>query len=57
MKEPFLFIFAVAFVVFPWLPKTLMRGRGGRPWENQLLARMGFSAIGAALLVLWYSLR
>jgi hypothetical protein len=57
MKEPFLFIFAVAWAVFPWLPKTLYRGRSGQPWKNQLGARLGFSAIGAALLVLWYSLR
>ena len=57
MKEPFLFIFAMAFAVLPWLPKTLYRGKGRQPWENQLRARAGFSAIGAALLVLWYSLR
>ncbi len=52
MKEPFLFMFATAFAVFPWLPKTLYRGRGAQPWENQLRARVGFSAIGVALLVL-----
>jgi len=57
MKEPFLFFFAVAWTVFPWLPKTFYRGRGGQWWKNQLQARVAFSAIGVAMLVLWYSLR
>jgi hypothetical protein len=38
------------------LPRKLYRGKSGIPYENQLLARVAFVAIGRAMLVLWYSL-
>ncbi len=56
MKEPFLLTFATAWTVVPWLVKTINRGRSGIPYENQLAAKLGISAIGVALLILWYSL-
>ena len=48
--------FLLTWTVFPWLPKTLYHGKTDEPWKNQFRARLGFSAIGVALLVLWYSL-
>jgi hypothetical protein len=56
IKEPFLLAFAILWILGASLPKTLYRSRGGKPFENQLVARLAFAAIGLALLVLWYSL-
>jgi hypothetical protein len=55
IKEPFLLICAAAPIVIALLPITLQR-KGGRPFENQIAARIAFAAIGLALLLLWFSL-
>jgi hypothetical protein len=57
IKEPFLLAFAILWMLGALLPKTLYRNRADKPFENQLMARMAFAAIGLALLLLWYSLR
>jgi len=56
IKEPFLLIFAVLWILGFLLPKTLYRKGAGKPFENQLVARIAFVAIGLAMLLLWYSL-
>jgi hypothetical protein len=56
IKEPFLLAFAILWILGALLPKPLYRSRSGKPFENQLLARIAFTAIGLALLLLWYSL-
>ncbi|PYX27255.1 MAG: hypothetical protein DMG80_19100 [Acidobacteria bacterium] len=56
VKEPFLLCFSLLWIAGALLPRTLYRGKGGRRFENQLLARLAFVAIGVAMLVLWYSL-
>lgn len=56
IKEPFLLVFAILWILAFLLPKTLYRNRSGKPFENQLVARIAFLAIGLALLLLWYSL-
>jgi len=56
IKEPFLLIFAVLWILGFLLPKTLYRKGTGKPFENQLVARIAFVAIGLAILLLWYSL-
>jgi hypothetical protein len=55
IKEPFLLICALVPIVMALVPMPLQR-KGGRPFENQLAARIAFAAIGLALLLLWYSL-
>jgi hypothetical protein len=56
IKEPFLLIGATLWILGFLLPKTLYRGRTGKPFQNQLMTRIGFVAIGLALLLLWFSL-
>jgi hypothetical protein len=56
VKEPFLLCFSLLWIVGTLLPRKLYRGKSGIPYENQLLARVAFVAIGRAMLVLWYSL-
>ncbi|OLE57218.1 MAG: hypothetical protein AUG13_05100 [Chloroflexi bacterium 13_1_20CM_2_59_7] len=57
VKEPFLLIFSLLWIAGAVLPKKLYRKSSGKPFERQLLARIGFLAIGLSLLLLWYSLR
>jgi hypothetical protein len=56
IKEPFLLVFAILWIAGFLLPKTLYRKGSRKPFENQLVARIVFLAIGLALLLLWYSL-
>jgi hypothetical protein len=56
IKEPFLLIFSVFWILAAILPKQINRGRSGIPYENQALARAGMIGIGLAMLLLWYSL-
>jgi hypothetical protein len=56
IKEPFLLVFAILWIADFLLPKTLYRKGSGKPFENQLVARIAFLAIGLVLLLLWYSL-
>jgi hypothetical protein len=46
---------AVLFTLISLMPGKLERSKTGKPWPNQLLARLAFFTIGLALLVLWYS--
>jgi len=55
IKEPFLLIFSVIWILIALVPRKLYR-RSGKPFENQRIARVAFTSIGLALLVLWYSL-
>ena len=56
IKQPFLFFFAILWILGALLPKTLYRGSTGMPFENQVAARIAFAAIGVALFLLWFSL-
>lgn len=59
--DNFLLVGGLCFLIFPWLANPLYRGGlvggRGRVEENPILAKAASSAIGAALLLLWYSLR
>ena len=57
VKEPFLLVFAILWLLGFLIPKTLYRKGTGKPFENQPAARVAFAAIGLALLLLWYSLQ
>jgi hypothetical protein len=56
IKEPFLLLFSVFWILAAIIPKKINRGRSGVPYENQALARAALIVIGLATLLLWYSL-
>jgi hypothetical protein len=46
---------ALLWTVGSLIANPLQR-KGGRPYENQRVAKIAFVAIGLALLLLWFSL-
>jgi hypothetical protein len=54
IKEPFLLVFCVLWILFCLVPKTIRSKGTSKPIEWQF--RIGFTGAGVASLVLWYSL-
>jgi hypothetical protein len=56
IKEPFLLIFSLLFIVFSFLPADFYRRRNGESYDDLLFRRIACAGIGLALLLAWYAM-